>query len=41
MARDLSEQTGLEFVPNDSFFASLGAQDAAVELSGQLRGWPA
>ncbi|WP_445157349.1 class II fumarate hydratase [Halomonas sp. E14] len=38
MARDLSEQTGLEFVPNDSFFASLGAQDAAVELSGQLRG---
>ncbi len=38
MARELSEQTGLAFVPNDSFFASLGAQDAAVELSGQLRG---
>ncbi|MFG6158332.1 class II fumarate hydratase [Halomonas sp. 1390] len=38
MARDLSEQTGLTFSPNDSFFASLGSQDAAVELSGQLRG---
>ncbi|RTR00193.1 class II fumarate hydratase [Halomonas nitroreducens] len=39
MARDLSEQTGLALSPNDSFFASLGAQDAAVELSGQLRGF--
>ncbi|MBB3188902.1 class II fumarate hydratase [Halomonas cerina] len=38
MARDLSEQSGLTLAPNDSFFASLGAQDAAVELSGQLRG---
>ncbi|XKE43908.1 class II fumarate hydratase [Halomonas organivorans] len=38
MARDLSQQTGLALAPNDSFFASLGAQDAAVELSGQLRG---
>ncbi|MEQ6888317.1 class II fumarate hydratase [Halomonas sp. CS7] len=38
MARELSEQTGLTFSPNDSFFASLGSQDAAVELSGQLRG---
>ncbi|ATJ83036.1 class II fumarate hydratase [Halomonas beimenensis] len=38
MARDLSQQTGLSLAPNDSFFASLGAQDAAVELSGQLRG---
>ncbi|MGM0984108.1 MAG: class II fumarate hydratase [Pseudomonadota bacterium] len=38
MARDLSEQTGLSFSPNDSFFASLASQDAAVELSGQLRG---
>ncbi|TLF46186.1 class II fumarate hydratase [Halomonas urmiana] len=38
MARDLSEQTGLAFSPNDSFFASLASQDAAVELSGQLRG---
>ncbi|QEM81614.1 class II fumarate hydratase [Halomonas binhaiensis] len=34
----LSRQTGLSLVPNDSFFASLGSQDAAVELSGQLRG---
>ncbi|SDJ62495.1 class II fumarate hydratase [Billgrantia gudaonensis] len=38
MARALSEQTGLSLSPNDSFFASLGSQDAAVELSGQLRG---
>ncbi|WP_163557427.1 class II fumarate hydratase [Halomonas sp. NO4] len=38
MARALSDQTGLSFAPNDSFFASLGSQDAAVELSGQLRG---
>ncbi|MGS2743336.1 class II fumarate hydratase [Halomonas sp. LS-001] len=39
MARDLSDQTGLPFVPNDSFFASLSSQDAAVELSGQLKGF--
>jgi fumarate hydratase, class II len=38
MARELSEQTGLALMPNDSFFASLGSQDAAVELSGQLKG---
>lgn len=38
MAKDLSQQTGLSFVPNDSFFASLASQDAAVELSGQLKG---
>ncbi|NIC06019.1 class II fumarate hydratase [Billgrantia bachuensis] len=38
MARELSEQTGLSLSPNDSFFASLGSQDAAVELSGQLKG---
>ncbi len=38
MAVDLSQQTGLAFTPSDSFFASLGSQDAAVELSGQLRG---
>ncbi|MDI5985750.1 class II fumarate hydratase [Halomonas sp. M4R5S39] len=38
MARDLSEQTGLALAPNDSFFAGLASQDAAVELSGQLRG---
>lgn len=39
VAEDLSRQTGLSLVPNDSFFASLGSQDAAVELSGQLRGF--
>ncbi|MCC5883996.1 MAG: class II fumarate hydratase [Halomonas sp.] len=38
MAQELSQQTGLTLSPNDSFFASLGAQDAAVELSGQLKG---
>jgi fumarate hydratase, class II len=38
MASELAGQTGLALVPNDSFFASLGSQDAAVELSGQLRG---
>lgn len=38
MASDLSQQTGLTFIPNDSFFASLASQDAAVELSGQLKG---
>lgn len=38
MAKDLSQQTGLSFVPNDSFFASLASQDTAVELSGQLKG---
>ncbi|MBE0463781.1 MAG: class II fumarate hydratase [Halomonadaceae bacterium] len=38
VAKELSEQTGLSFAPNDSFFASLSSQDAAVELSGQLKG---
>lgn len=38
MARELGDQTGLALSPNDSFFASLASQDAAVELSGQLRG---
>ena len=38
VAQELSEQTGLMFTPNDSFFASLSSQDAAVELSGQLKG---
>jgi len=38
MAQDLSEQTALTFSPNDSLFASLSSQDAAVELSGQLKG---
>lgn len=33
----LSTETGLPFVPNDSFFESLSSQDAIVELSGQLK----
>lgn len=36
-ARILSAETGLPFKPNDSFFESLSAQDAIVELSGQLK----
>ncbi|MCS2610171.1 class II fumarate hydratase [Halomonas dongshanensis] len=38
VAKALGKQTGLDFAPNDSFFASLSSQDAAVELSGQLKG---
>jgi len=33
----LAEQTGLPFVPAASAFESLSSQDAAVEVSGQLR----
>lgn len=33
----LSVETGLPFKPNDSFFESLSAQDAMVELSGQMK----
>ncbi|QUW00971.1 class II fumarate hydratase [Chloracidobacterium sp. MS 40/45] len=36
-AARLAEQTGLPFRPNDSFFESLSAQDAIVELSGQIK----
>ncbi|BBL70756.1 class II fumarate hydratase [Methylogaea oryzae] len=36
-AQTLAENTGLPFVPNTSFFESLSCQDAAVELSGQLK----
>jgi len=36
-AKTLSTETGLPFKPNDSFFESLSAQDAIVELSGQLK----
>jgi fumarate hydratase, class II len=36
-ALTLSAETGLPFQPNDSFFESLSAQDAIVELSGQLK----
>ncbi|MCO7247697.1 class II fumarate hydratase [Halomonas sp. Mc5H-6] len=38
VAAQLTEQTGLTFTPNDSFFASIASQDAAVELSGHLKG---
>jgi len=34
----LSRFAGREFQPMDNFFAGLGAQDAAVEASAQLRG---
>ncbi len=37
MAEALADSTGLPFQPSSSFFESLSAQDAAVELSGQLK----
>lgn len=36
-AEAMADATGLPFEPNESFFESLSCQDAAVELSGQLR----
>lgn len=36
-AQSLSEETGLPFKPNESFFESLSTQDAIVELSGQMK----
>lgn len=33
----LNEKTGLPFAPSDDYFESISAQDAAVELSGQLK----
>ncbi|MGR8939980.1 MAG: class II fumarate hydratase [Gammaproteobacteria bacterium] len=33
----LRQETGLPFVPNASFYEGLSAQDASVELSGQLK----
>ncbi len=33
----MTEVTGIEFSPNDSFFESLSCQDTMVELSGQLK----
>ena len=35
--RAINKASGAPFVPNESFFESLGAQDAAVEMSGQLK----
>lgn len=37
IAAVLTESTGIPFLPNESFFESLSTQDAAVELSGQLK----
>jgi fumarate hydratase, class II len=34
---ELRRLTGIEFQPNRNFFESMSAQDAAVELSGQLK----
>ncbi|WP_420465384.1 class II fumarate hydratase [Panacagrimonas sp.] len=36
-ARKLSRLTGQRFVPSPNFFESLSSQDAAAELSGQLK----
>ncbi len=36
-ARKLADRTGCAFEPNGSYFESLSSQDAAVELSGQLK----
>ncbi len=36
-ARKLSELTGIYFVPKTDFFEGLSTQDAAVEMSGQLK----
>jgi fumarate hydratase class II len=36
-AAALAQRTGFEFRPSADFFESLSSQDAAVELSGQLR----
>ena len=36
-ARYLSVKSGLELKPNPNYFEALSAQDAAVELSGQLK----
>jgi fumarate hydratase class II len=35
--RELARLTGVAFEPNRNFFESMSAQDAAVELSGQLK----
>ena len=34
---ELTALSGLKFVPSENFFESLASQDAAVELSGQLK----
>ena len=37
VAAILAEQTGVPFVSKDNFFEGLSSQDAAVEMSGQLK----
>ena len=37
IAQALAHDTGIAFTANDNFFESLSSQDAAVELSGQLK----
>jgi fumarate hydratase class II len=37
VAEALSSRTGVDFSPNSDYFESLSSQDAAVELSGQLK----
>jgi len=36
-AKEMKNQTGLHFVPSDSFFSALSSQDASVEMSGHLK----
>src|SRR5262249_29956495 len=35
--QELARLTGIGFQPNENYFEALSAQDAAVELSGQLK----
>ena len=37
MAEELSRRAGVKFTTSDNYFESLSSQDAAVELSGQLK----
>ncbi len=37
VAAELSRLTGVKFSPADNYFAGMASQDAAVELSGQLK----
>ncbi len=37
VVRELEDETGIPFGPAGNYFAVMGSQDAAVELSGQLR----
>jgi fumarate hydratase class II len=37
VSAELAELTGIRFAPKENFFEGLSAQDAAVEMSGQLK----